>query len=410
MARRSPKRSPALRPARPRQRKTGRDRHREPPKVALLVETSNVYARDMLAGIEDFIRAHGPWSVYLAETGRGEAVPPWIARWQGDGIIARIENERIAAALAAIGLPVVDLSFAHLLASAPTFTTENPAIGRLAWQHFTERGFQHFAYCGRSEFVWSVDRGECFAREVRAAGFRCDVFQPPRKAGADAGAETDAIAAWLAALPQPLAVLACYDLRGQQVLDAARRAGLAVPEQVAVLGVDNDELLCALSPPPLSSIILNGRRTGWLGAEALARSMAGKKMTPSVHLIPPIGVATRQSTDTLAVADAQLARALRFIRERACEGIAVTDILRHAPMARRSLEHRMRATIGRSPNEEILRVKLARARQLLAATDLSLAEVAGRCGFRHTEYLSVAFKRQIGIPPGQFRRESETSP
>ena len=407
MARRSHNRNPAPRPARARNRNTLRENHREPPKVALLVETSNAYARDMLAGIEDYIRAHGPWSVYLGEQGRGDAVPRWFARWQGDGIIARVENERIAAALAGIGLPVVDLSFAHLLSTAPTFTTDNPAIGRLALQHFTERGFQHFAYCGRSEFVWSVDRGECFAREVRAAGFRCDVFEPPRMAGADADAETDAIAEWLTALPQPLAVLACYDLRGQQVLDAARRAGFAVPEQTAVLSVDNDELLCALSPPPLSSIILHGRRAGWLAAEALARLMAGKKVPPEVHRIPPIGVATRQSTDTLAVADPQLARALRFIRERACDGIAVTDILRHAPMARRSLEHRMRATIGRSPNEEILRVKLARARRLLAATDLSLSEVAGRCGFRHTEYLSVAFKRQFGIPPGQYRRESE---
>lgn len=383
-----------------------RDLHREPPKVALLVETSNVYARDILAGIEDFIRAHGPWSVYLAETGRGDAVPPWIARWQGDGIIARVENERIATALEATGLPVVDVSFAQLIPTAPAFTTDNPAIARLAVQHFAERGFQHFAYCGRSEFVWSVDRGAAFERAVGAAGFHCEIFEQPRAAsGADA--ETDAIAAWLSTLPQPVAVLACYDLRGQQVLDAARRAGLAVPEQVAVLGVDNDELLCALSPPPLSSVILNGRRTGWLAAETLSQIMAGKKIAPERQCIPPIGVATRQSTDTLAVADAQLARALRFVRERACEGISVADILHHAPMARRSLEHRMRATIGRSPNEEILRVKLARARQLLATTDLSLSEVAGRCGFRHTEYLSVAFKRQFGIPPGQFRRESE---
>ena len=135
--------------------------------------------------------------------------------------------------------------------------------------------------------------------------------------------------------------------------------------------------------------------------------MAGNTVAPDRHWVPPIGIATRQSTDTLVVADPKLASALRFIRERACEGISVTDILQHAPMARRSLEHRMRATIGRSPNEEILRVKLARARQLLATTDLSLAEVAGRCGFRHTEYLSVAFKRQFGIPPGQFRSDSE---
>ena len=390
-------------------RRTRSPKHQEPPKVALLVETSNVYARDMLAGIEDYIRAHGPWSPYLAETGRGDAVPPWFGRWQGDGIIARIENERIASALAATGLPVVDLSFAHLLSTAPTFTTDNEAIGRVAAQHFRERGFEHFAYCGRDEFVWSHDRGKAFERAVCAAGFRCEIHAQPRRLSGDVDSETDAIAEWLASLPHPLALLACYDLRGQQVLDAARRAGLAVPEQVAVLGVDNDELLCALSPPPLSSVILNGRRTGWLGAETLARLMGGEKIAGDVHFIPPVGVATRQSTDTLAVADPQLARTLRFIRERACEGIVVKDILRHTPMARRSLEKRMKETIGRTPNEEILRVKLSRARQLLATTELSLGEIAERCGFAHTEYLSVAFKREVGVPPGEFRRGSKTS-
>ena len=389
-------------------RKTKRLRHREPPKVALLIETSNSYAREMLAGIEDFIRAHGPWSVHLGEQGRGDGVPAWFPRWRGDGILARVENARIAAAIEAAGAPVVDLSFAHLIASAPTFTTDNPAIARMAVEHFTERGFQHFAYCGRAEFGWSRDRGEAFEREVRAAGFHCDVYQQPPRAGNDADAETDAIAAWLAALPRPLALLACYDLRGQQVLDACRRAGVAVPEQVAVLGVDNDELLCALAPQPLSSVALSARRGGWLAAEALARLMAGGKVPGKVHFLPPVGVITRQSTDMLAVADPRVAKALRFIREHACEGIGVADVLRYAPMARRSLEKRMRATIGRSPNEEILRVKLARAQGLLASTDLSLGEVAGRCGFAHTEYLSVAFKREMGVPPGEFRRRSGT--
>lgn len=381
---------------------------KEAPKVALLVETSNAYARDILAGVEDYIRAHGPWSVYLAETGRGEAVPRWFSRWFGDGIIARIENDTIAQTLAETHLPVVDLSFGHLLPTAPTFTTDNPAIGRLAVQHFTERGFENFAYCGRDEFIWSIDRGEAFAAEVRARGFECQIYKPARPFVGNVDFETDVIAEWLASLPKPVALLTCYDLRGGQVLDAARRATLDVPEQVAVLGVDNDSLLCALTPPPLSSIILNGRRTGWLGAEALARLMSGEKVEDSIQLIPPLGIATRQSTDTLAVADPQLARALRFIRERACEGIGVADILRHAPMARRSLENRMQATIGRTPNAEILRVKISRARQLLASTDLNLSEIAARCGFRYSEYFSVVFKRETGIAPGEYRRSSSS--
>ncbi len=386
------------------ERKLRRPPTQSTPRVALLVETSNAYGRDILAGIVDYIRVHGPWNVYLAETGRGEEAPRWLERWGGDGIIARIENERIAGFLEKTKLPVVDVSFAHLLPAAPTFTTDNPAIARMAVQHFLERGFEHFAYCGRDEFVWSLDRGEAFARAVRERGFQCHMYSQGNRADDGLDSQVDAISGWLAELPQPLALLACYDLRGQQVLDAARQANLAVPEQVAVLSVDNDELLCALSPPPLSSVILNGKRTGWLAAEALTRLLAGEEVPGCVLPVPPLGIATRQSTDTLAVADPQLARALRFIREHACDGIGVADIIHHAPMARRSLENRMRNTIGRSPNGEILRVKLARARQLLAGTELSLAEVASRCGFRYSEYFSVVFKRETGVTAGEYRR------
>ncbi len=376
-----------------------------PPKVALLVETSNAYARGMLAGVEEFISTRGPWTVYLGEHGRGDRPPAWLERWEGDGIIARVENENIARALASMRLPVVNLSFTPLIATAPTFTTDNVGIAELAVTHFLERGFQHFAYCGREEFAWSIDRGEAFARRLVSVGRKCAIFSRPARVAGDTDAEIESIAAWLRTLPKPLAVLACYDFRGQQVLDACRRAGFTVPDEIAVLSVDNDELLCALSPPPLSSVILNPRRSGWLAAEALDLMMRGKHVPAVVTHIPPLGVATRQSTDTMAVDDVQVAKAVRFIRERACSGIDVSDVLRACPMSRRALEQRMQAVIGRTPHAEILRVQIARARQLLAATSLSLPEVAEKCGFRHAEYLSVAFKRETGVPPSEYRRD-----
>ena len=376
-----------------------------PPKVALLVETSNAYARGMLAGVEEFISARGPWTVYLGEHGRGDRPPAWLERWDGDGILARVENENIARALESMRLPVVNLSFAPLIAAAPTFTTDNAGIAELAAGHFLERGFRHFAYCGRQEFVWSIDRGEGFVRRLAAVGRKCAVFSRPARVAADSDAEIESIASWLRTLPKPVAVLACYDFRGQQVLDACRRAGFTVPDEIAVLGVDNDELLCALSPPPLSSVILNSRRSGWLAAEALDLMMRGKRVPAVVTHVPPLGVATRQSTETMAVDDVQVAKAVRFIRERACSGIDVSDVLRACPMSRRALEQRMKSVIGRTPHAEILRVQIARARQLLAATALALPEVAEKCGFRHAEYLSVAFKRETGVAPSEYRRE-----
>lgn len=313
-----------------------------------------------------------------------------------------MENENIARSLEATGLPVVNLSYSPLIVGAPTFTTDNDGIAVLAVTHFLERGFQHFAYCGRREFVWSVDRGAAFERVL---GRACAHFPQPSGVAAGSDVETDRIAEWLRSLPRPLAVFTCFDQRGQQVLDACRRAGFAVPDEVAVLGVDNDELLCSLSPPPLSSVALNPRRSGWLAAQALDSLMRGQVVPAVVCSTAPLGVITRQSTDTMAVGDAQIARAIRFIREKACEGVSVEEVLRACPMSRRALEQRMKAIIGRTPHAEILRVQIARAKQLLASTSLLLPEIAEKCGFRHAEYLSVAFKRETGMAPSEYRRE-----
>ncbi len=375
-------------------------------KVALLVETSNAYARGILTGIEDYARSYGPWNVYLAEHGRGDQPPAWLTKWNGDGIIARIENRRIATGLDRARVPIVDVSYPRLMPDVPTVTTDNAAIARLALQHFLERGFRKFAFCGDSRFKWSISRGEHFARSVRDSGTDCLEYEPSIRTS-DSDAETDSIARWLRRLPKPIAIFACYDYRGQQVLDACRRAGIAVPEEVAVMGVDNDELLCKLSPPPLSSVIPNSARGGWVAASLLDQLMNGKKVAALPHFIAPLGVAARQSTDTLAVDDPQIAKALRFIREHACEGIGVAEVLRQCPMARRSFESRLKALIGRTPNEEITRVQLNRVRELLSGTDLSLSEIAERTGFRHVEYLTVVFKRECGQPPSAYRQEQQ---
>ncbi len=374
------------------------------PRVALLVETSNAYARGLLSGVEDYIRCHGPWSVYLAEHGRGDLPPPWLKGWDGDGIIARIENPLIATALKSARQPVVDLSSRRLLPRAPSVTTDNEAIALMAVQHFGERGFHHVAFCGDARFSWSTERGEHFQRLARDRQLSCQWYQPQSAVDTAGDAETERIATWLLTLPRPVAIFACYDARGQQVLDSCRRAGLSVPEEVAVLGVDNDELLCALSPPPLSSIIPNAQRAGWSGAAILHRQMRGEQVPPTQLRVEPLGVATRQSSDTLAVDDPQIARALRFIREHACDGIGVGEVLQACPMGRRSLEQRMRAIINRSPHEEIFRVRMNVAKELLSATKLKISEVAERCGFVNMEYLSGAFRRATGHSPSEYRK------
>lgn len=200
--------------------------------------------------------------------------------------------------------------------------------------------------------------------------------------------------------------MACYDLRGQQVLDACRRRNIAVPDEVAVIGVDNDELLCSLSDPPLSSIIPNTHRTGYEAAALLDQMMAGKKIKSINNLIPPLGVATRQSTDVLAIEDRNVVQAIRYIRDHACDGINVSDVLKAVPQSRRVLESKFRKLIGRTPHEEILHIQMNRAKELLSQTDLSLEEITERTGFEHNEYLSVVFKRETGTPPSKYRSQN----
>lgn len=370
---------------------------RKRPAVALLIETSNAYARGLLEGVMSYVREHRPWSIDLPEQGRGGAPPAWLARWKGDGIIARIETPEIARAVLRTRKPFVDVSAARFVKSVPYVETDDEAIAEAAAGHLLERGFKRLAFCGDARFNWSKLRRRAFERLAHAAGAEVQVHDVP------AVREHEALVDWVRRLAKPVGVFAAYDIKAQQLLDACREAGVAVPEDVAVVGVDNDELLCRLATPPLSSVVPNTGRTGYTAAALLDRLMQKEKVPPEAHLIPPLGVHARESTDILAVEDREIAAALRFIREQACEGITVEDVLRAVPLSRRVLERRFRRVARRTPHEEILRLRIERVKQLLAETDLSLERISTLAGFAHPEYMSVAFKREVGVTPGCHR-------
>ncbi len=373
------------------------------PRVALLIETSNAYARGLMRGIVAYMREHRPWSIYLSEHSRGEKAPAWLAGWHGDGVIARIENPSVARVLQDLRLPMVDVSAARLLPELPYVETDDRAIAQIAADHFLERGFRQFAFSGDDRFQWSRWRAAHFTRLLGERGLACHVQVSRGARSRDGEALVEELGAWLARLPRPVGVFACYDFRGQQVLDACRRRRLQVPDEVAVLGVDNDELLCALTDPPMSSVVLNTHRTGYEAAALLDRLMSGEIIKGEARLVEPLGIATRQSTDVLAIEDQNIMRAVRFIRQHACDGICVKDVLRAVPQSRRVLETRFRKLLGRTPHEEIIRVQLHRVKTLLTESDLSLEEIAARAGFAHVEYLSAVFHRKVGLPPSRFR-------
>lgn len=381
-------------------------------RVAVVIEASNAYARGLLAGIQRAVREHEPWTVFLPEHGRGTPPLESLARWHGDGVIARIETAAIARVVTQLRrklrIPVVDVSAARLVPNLPYVETDDVGIARLAAAHFLDRDFRNFAFLGDRRFRWSDNRRRAFVEAVAARGHTVNVLTPRSAAGRPD--DDDAVEAWLVSLPKPVALLCCYDIRGRQALEACRRAGLAVPDQVAVLGVDDDELLCGLASPPLSSVIPDAVGAGQLAARLLATLMGGGRLERSEWLLPPLGISTRQSTDVLAVDDDLVVAAVRHIRDHACSGIKVADVVAAVGTSRRVLETRFTRRLGRTPHEEIAGVQFRRVEQLLRETDLPLAEVAERAGFRHAEYMTVAFSRRYGMPPSRWRREHATIP
>jgi LacI family transcriptional regulator len=385
------------------------------PKVALLVETSLGYGRRFLRGVVRYARLHGPWGFYINPSDLRQLLPR-MEEWGGTGIIARIETRQVERAVLATGLPTIalDLTNAQLAPGSPLaglseVRPDSPAAGALAAEHLLDRGFKHFAFVGSwGDFPWSIDRGAGFAARLKAAGVACEQFpMPQRPADRQWGREQRILAAWLRSLPRPLGVLACDDDRGRQVCEACHTAGLSVPDEVAVVGVDNDDLLCELADPPLSSVALDSEQAGWEAAALLDRMMKGEKVKRQRILVAPTGVVVRRSSDTRTTSDLTVTQAVRFIHDNAPRGIGVDDVVAAVGGSRRALELRFRKTLGRPVNAEIQRVKVERAKRLLTETDLSIERIAAASGFASSGYLIRLFKRDTGLAPSSYRRETK---
>ncbi len=375
--------------------------------VALLIESSNAYARGLLQGIIDYQRQHDAWSIYLPEQDRGATPPKWIRNWHGDGVIARIETDEIARVVRRIGIPVVDVSAARRLEQIPWVETDDAKVAQLAAEHLIERGFRHFAFCGDSNFNWSVWRSKAFVAALQSKGLNCSVFElPSRVSGYHSWPqEKRLLAKWIKSLPKPIGLMASYDIRARQVLDICRDLEITVPDEVAVLGVDNDPIVCNLAFPSLTSVIPDAVGAGYRAAELLEKMMQGGSSNQESHLLPPLGIATRQSTDIYAVNDEDICLAAKFIRDHACAGITVVDILREIPLSRRVFESRFHKATGKTPHEAILSQRLRRVEQLLRESDLSLEAIAVKAGFEHPEYMNVVFRKHFKEPPGRYRNK-----
>lgn len=365
--------------------------------------------RQILKGIARYAREHGPWTMYHEPGHMQDLLPEWLRHWRGEGIIARVRTGEIADALASAGIPIVDVLDDCPHPRIHAVRVDNGAIARLAVRHFVDRGFRHFGYCGIHGPRWSRLRGDAMVECVSAAGHRCDVYQLPKRESPAwyAEAQRERLAHWIKSLPKPSGIMACNDLAGQRVLDACRRAGVAVPETVAVLGVDNDESLCEVSDPMLSSIVPAYDQIGYRAASVLDQLMQAATPAGLELLVQPTDVVVRRSSDILAIEDADLAAAVRFIRDHACEGIGVKDVVCQVALSYSTLKRRFQRVFQRSVHDEIVRIRLQRVRELLVGTELTLAAIARKTGFEHQEYLGAVFKAHLGVTPQQFRRDQQ---
>lgn len=386
------------------------------PKVVLLIESSRASGRALLRGVANFTHHHRPWSFYWEPRGL-ETAHGGLKKLGADGVIFR-DVGTLKAEVLRLGIPAVVIS--HASAEVPgliNVVTDSEAIGHLAADHLLRCGFHHFAYfgcavenCGSpgeglEQTPWSKNRLEAFSRRVTEAG-----FSPPAVCvlpgwEADWPKIRDRLAEWLARLPTPLGVMACNDDCAVQVVEACKLAGLAVPDVVGIVGADNDEVVCGLAEPPLTSVALNFERAGYEAAEALEKLMRRSK-PQSVHIsVPATHLVARRSTDVVAVEDQRLAKALRFVRNNVNRPISVDDVARAAGASRRVLERRFREGLGRSVLHEIRRVRANEIARLLVETNWPIGRIADALGFEDDRHFSRYFYSIKNLSPIAFRKK-----
>jgi len=411
------------------------------PRVVLLLYPNAEYDRCVLQGIARYARIHGPWIFCLpgkeaglplpddeaisgepikkGRVGKGRRVRlPDLRRWGATGFIGRLQTPATTEMALAAGVPVIamDLSDEQLTggllpARVSEIRPDSHLAGRMAAEHLLERGFRNFGYCGYAGRTWSERRRQGFCRRLEEAGFSCHVYQPAKRQLATSlpwQQECGSVVDWLRGLPKPLGIMACNDVRGRQVLEASTLGDMSVPYEVAIVGADDDQLLCDLSNPSLSSVAFNVRQAGYRAAELLDGLMSRRLKRPQRIDVEPLWVVPRQSTDAIAVDDAEVAMALRYVRENARRPIGVRDVVKQLAISRRALEIRFQGTLGRSIREEIERVRLDWTKQLLLETDLPVSKIADHTGFRCPSYLSKVFHRMTGVTLAQYRRDHRT--
>jgi LacI family transcriptional regulator len=382
------------------------------PLIGLFVESSRSSGRELLTGIVKFAQHYGPWSFYW-EAGGLEKAWPKLQTLDIDGIIFR-DVDKLDEVLA-LRIPAIVVG--HSKTEVPDMVnvvTDSEAIGEIGAEHLLSRGLKHFAYCGyggaatpaakTESFVWSDGRQSSYQKRIEKAGFTVDAYCALAGATDLWPQERHKMADWLQSLPKPVGVMACNDDCGQQVVEACKLANLSIPDEVSVLGADNDELICGLSSPPMSSVAINFERAGFEAARALNDLLRGKKSARPKITVTATHVVVRRSTDYMAISDSNLQKALQFIRDHVRENIRVLDVASAAGLSRRALEIKFQREMESSVHDYIKRLRTDQIIRLLVETDLPISQIAESLGFSDIQHFARYFRAGTQMSPLAYRR------
>jgi LacI family transcriptional regulator len=380
-------------------------------KIILLTDFGEEYSKNLLRGITRYSKDHGPWTfckmpTYFRETIGIDGILQWAKEWEADGIIGQFYNDEEVKKFTQANIPVIAQDFKERFTDIPNITGDYRATGRLGAEYFLKKGFKNFAFYGFGNIVWSRERAEGFGERIEEAGYEVHYHELQESSTTDLWYyKPSALSEWLKSLPKPIALLTCDDNQGHHITEAARHAGIRIPDEVSVLGVDNDEMICDLSDPPLSSIELDSEKSGYEVARLMEQMIASKTCSGPDVIVKATQVVTRHSTDIFASKDKYIVSALKYIHCNLDKNLKVDQVLKEVPLSRRSLEKRFMLTTGYPVYEYIYNQRIERFTQLLLETDMTIFEIALDLGLSDSKNIARQFKQIKGLTPMEYRKK-----
>ncbi len=381
-------------------------------KIILLTDFGEEYGTSLLKGVTRYSQKYGPWVFcrmpgYYRETKGMDGILKWAKEWKANGILGQFYNNSNVEKLVREGISVVGQDFKERHNNIPNITGDYFKTGRMGAEYFLKKGFENFAYYGFKNIVWSRERSEGFEKRVNEEGYEVHNFEHTRKFKSRElwYYKPSALSKWLKSLPKPIALMACDDNQAMHITEACRLINIRIPEEVAVLGVDNDEMLCNLSDPPLSSVGLDTEKAGYEAARLLHTMIKSKNRQYYDIVVEPTQIVTRNSTDIYAAKDEYIGQALKYIHSNLKNNLKVKDVLQQVPLSRRSLEKRFSQVTGYPVYEYIFNLRIEKFTQKLLETDLSVFEIAMDLGLSDSKNIARQFRQIKGCTPSEYRKK-----